>query len=366
MVCFARIYSSILSQLYLAGAEVQAMGSKDLLAEDSAASALRADDFKRIQGIGPVIEAHLHDAGIRTYAQLAMLTPEDIVRLAENLPLLSVERIARQDWPGQARLLAAQLAAAEAGEAEDAPELRQRYATFTVELLLDKISQIRRTSVMHIQDGEESSWAGWDPARLMGFFAEYAAIQAPSTALEPTSGPAASRVTEPDLANSPAANYAVAALAPPQPDAPSVVSPATDGATALDKLLAGEPLVALRVEVGDIMLAEVELEHAKGGPPQLRRLRARLDFRLMGTEAAQVAAEGTFYTLHLIACNLAMGETSVLAVSRDRLVSGQTEYAPAVEFALPEDGRYQLVGIVLVPDERVVGHVLGPILRVTQ
>jgi hypothetical protein len=313
------------------------MGSKDLLAEDSAAPALRADDFKRIQGIGPVIEAHLHDAGIRTYAQLAMLSPEDIVQLVENLPLLSVERIAKQDWPGQARFLASQPAPAEASEGEEAPETRQRYATFTVELLLDKISQIRRTSIMHIQDGEEASWAGWDPARLMDFFAEYAAIHVASITLESASAPAQ-----------------------------TAAHPETDGAAALGDPLDGEHSAALRLEVGDILLDEAPLERAKGGPPLLRRLRARLDVRLMGAEAAQVAAEGAFYTLHLVACNLATGEASVLAVSRDRLVSGQMDYAPAVEFALPEDGRYQLVGIVLLPAEHVVGKVLGPVLRVTQ
>lgn len=73
--------------------------------EEAGEAALQGDDFTRITGIGPVIKRQLYAAGIRTFRQLAVIAPEDIARLVKDLPLLSVERIMRQDWPGQARRL---------------------------------------------------------------------------------------------------------------------------------------------------------------------------------------------------------------------------------------------------------------------
>jgi predicted flap endonuclease-1-like 5' DNA nuclease len=66
---------------------------------------IEADDLKRIEGIGPKIEGILHEAGIYTFAALA------ITRVAE------LEKIVREDagiriafpdtWPEQAKLAAA-------------------------------------------------------------------------------------------------------------------------------------------------------------------------------------------------------------------------------------------------------------------
>ncbi|MGQ9927991.1 MAG: hypothetical protein ACUVS4_14105 [Chloroflexaceae bacterium] len=81
---------------------------------ESGEAGLQGDDFTRITGIGPVIKRQLHAAGIRTFQQLAAIAPEEIVRLAKDLPLLSVEQIIRQDWPGQAHRLATEQAGATA------------------------------------------------------------------------------------------------------------------------------------------------------------------------------------------------------------------------------------------------------------
>lgn len=64
------------------------------------------DDFKLIPGIGPAIERRLHHAGVTTYAQLAALSPEDVVSLTDNVGGLSAQRIIKQDWIGRANELA--------------------------------------------------------------------------------------------------------------------------------------------------------------------------------------------------------------------------------------------------------------------
>ena len=65
-----------------------------------------ADNFKRISGIGPGVEKRLYNAGIFTYAQLAALSSKDIAALVSDLAGLSIERIEKNDWIGQAQALA--------------------------------------------------------------------------------------------------------------------------------------------------------------------------------------------------------------------------------------------------------------------
>ncbi|WP_051881310.1 DUF4332 domain-containing protein [Parvularcula oceani] len=62
-----------------------------------------ADDLTRLRGIGPHYARLLQDNGIRTFRQLAELTPEQIAWL--DVKLGAGERIEREDWAGQARAL---------------------------------------------------------------------------------------------------------------------------------------------------------------------------------------------------------------------------------------------------------------------
>ncbi len=64
---------------------------------------IKADDFRLIKGIGPVLAGRLYDAGVCTYNQLASLSP---AKLAEMVAGLSVKQISKQDWSGQALKLA--------------------------------------------------------------------------------------------------------------------------------------------------------------------------------------------------------------------------------------------------------------------
>lgn len=64
-----------------------------------------ADDLKAISGIGPKLEQVLNRRGIRSYAQIAALTDEEMARLDEELGFKG--RIGRDDWRGQAKRLSA-------------------------------------------------------------------------------------------------------------------------------------------------------------------------------------------------------------------------------------------------------------------
>ena len=68
------------------------------------ARAKKADDLKLIAGIGPKLEQVLNAKGIRSFAEIAAWNDEDIARLDAELGFNG--RIGRDDWSGQAKVLA--------------------------------------------------------------------------------------------------------------------------------------------------------------------------------------------------------------------------------------------------------------------
>jgi predicted flap endonuclease-1-like 5' DNA nuclease len=62
------------------------------------------DDLKKIRGIGKQNEKRLNDAGISTFAQIAAWSAADQAGWGEKLAFPG--RIEREDWVGQAKILA--------------------------------------------------------------------------------------------------------------------------------------------------------------------------------------------------------------------------------------------------------------------
>ena len=73
---------------------------------DSNPPSARPDDFKKIKGIGQVTEKTLHKLGISTYQDLAQYTSAQLVDILKGkISDLSLHRISKDDWPGQAKQL---------------------------------------------------------------------------------------------------------------------------------------------------------------------------------------------------------------------------------------------------------------------
>lgn len=75
-------------------------------AAHAAAATPAAADFRQIKGISASIARHLYAAQICSFAELAALTPAAIAERLASVKGVSAKRIAREDWPGQARALA--------------------------------------------------------------------------------------------------------------------------------------------------------------------------------------------------------------------------------------------------------------------
>jgi predicted flap endonuclease-1-like 5' DNA nuclease len=62
------------------------------------------DDLRAVRGIGPSMERMLHNLGIVSFRQLAMLDGGELERVRAELSDFR-SRIEREDWVGQARTL---------------------------------------------------------------------------------------------------------------------------------------------------------------------------------------------------------------------------------------------------------------------
>jgi NADH-quinone oxidoreductase subunit E len=63
----------------------------------------RADDLKRISGIGPKLEQVLNGMGVRRYADVALWSDKDVQRIDDQLGFAG--RIVRDGWVAQAKAL---------------------------------------------------------------------------------------------------------------------------------------------------------------------------------------------------------------------------------------------------------------------
>jgi hypothetical protein len=62
----------------------------------------------------------------------------------------------------------------ETGEAA-AAEAR-RVSSFVVEVVVDEQADVRRMSVLHVEDNEQESWRGWEPERVIDFLVRRARL----------------------------------------------------------------------------------------------------------------------------------------------------------------------------------------------
>ena len=71
----------------------------------TATNGAAGDDLTRLKGVGPRLAAMLHGHGVTSFAQIADWSDDDVARIDAELGRFQ-GRIERDDWRGQARLLA--------------------------------------------------------------------------------------------------------------------------------------------------------------------------------------------------------------------------------------------------------------------
>jgi hypothetical protein len=139
------------------------------------------DDFTRINVITPKIIQRLKEVGITTFAQMASKTAEEIAEGLGPKMGMTASQIVKQDWRGQAHMLAAtQTADVPRSEVEVGADELPTVICYVVELSLDQHRHVTQTVVVDVKSREKKGWQCWDEDRLLEFFASRPGLNLPA------------------------------------------------------------------------------------------------------------------------------------------------------------------------------------------
>jgi hypothetical protein len=120
----------------------------------------------------------------------------------------------------------------------------------------------------------------------------------------------------------------------------------------------------LQLTIGELRLDEVSTERQIGEPDAIKRLCVGVDFQISGPPACSASAQPSRYVTQILACSPAAGTLTILATDQRQLRPETLAYTVTLEFDLPDIGQYQLLALVLLPDDGAAGITLGPTLSV--
>jgi hypothetical protein len=295
----------------------------------------RGDDLQLIGGIGKSVESRLRRAGVRTFGDLAARSPEELAAILDGVPRMSAERIAQQDWIGQARERAG-TTDQPGGDAADDDGNGQHYQNFTVELLTDH-GDVRRTRVWHVQSGDQRQWTGLATDELIDYVVARAGIAPDAGRLADAAEPAG------DVGTIPAAEHR-------PPAGPAQASP-----------------IGLRVRELDVVAPVPDLA---GTVPAATPFQLRLGVDLESVPRASPAGDRPFQLSAIVQVRRIGGATVQLSEATAEVAAPGRTTIELSSPGLPE-GFYRLDAAVslLGPDgrPRAVGGLLeGAILSVVQ
>lgn len=126
----------------------------------------------------------------------------------------------------------------------------------------------------------------------------------------------------------------------------------------------GAELASLRLSITQMVLEEVPVQQVLENQEIEQRIHGKIHFLISGSAMKESSVAQSMCFVQLLAHELSTGRTTVLAVEQQPLHQDKTNYITLVSFSMPEVGRYQLMGMVLLPDVTIVDVALGPTLRV--
>jgi hypothetical protein len=135
--------------------------------------------FRELRGVGPAIEARLHEAGVHSWEALSQV-------VAALASVRSATGETAQDLSGR---IAEHVAAA--GARSPRPPNPERNEAFIVRIVLADGGEPIRSTMTHVRTQTEKSSAGWSGSTLLRFIEEHAGLGAASTATPAIAAPAA-------------------------------------------------------------------------------------------------------------------------------------------------------------------------------
>ena len=289
----------------------------------------KAENLQQIRGIGPNTSKELQKVGVTSLVNLSKQTPENLVNL---LGLSSKKLTTVQVWIEEAQRLLSTQKKKSAIKLPLQKHSRERYATFTLEILLDPRNYVRRTQVVHVQSGDKSHWPAWDSARLVQYVVHKAKIKLP---------------------NGKEKNPATAGLKPGPAEkmAATQVSKESIEKRQISKPPQEHQRERISLSVTDIQVIPISL-----------KIQMQCVVRLTGLNALDITSHGAAIVVEVLGYNLSTAEVSVIYCWNGTLETNQLEYPLTLHFPTPKIGRYRLEVVAFIPEEDASAVQLGPVL----
>ncbi len=189
---------------------------------------------------------------------------------------------------------------------------------------------IWQTRAYHEEADGRTIWPGIAGAALMTWMRERADLPAETHALSAPAAPAEQQSPDDRLAAAPAAD---------------------DHGT-------------VQITIDQLSLEAALAEQQVGGAPIEPRLDARVSFHLSGVPAYLAITNESSYLIQILAHDLAQNHVAILALEGQQLQPELIEYSVALSFEPPPVGEYQIMALVLLPEQAVSATELGPVLTV--
>lgn len=289
------------------------------------------DDFRKIKGIGDVTAQTLNKLGIRTYAELAQFTSARLVELLKGkIPALSLHRIAKDDWPSQARSLMNKTKK-KPEEAQEKPSHRETWrelADFFISFgysIDDQGREHLQTKVHHSQADKLYEWDGIASDQLIAWILKQANLPEPA--------PAEGQLTKAPLPSS-------------------------------QSLQMGDNKPVL-MALSDVAVNEINAPEgsATGQPENILRIETQLT--LPGGELLDETLDHAAYAVEVYLIDMQTHENQLVNTYSDYLSAGNQRYSITRDIKIPDAGRYQLILFArLLPPLVGIAQAQGPLIRV--
>lgn len=309
------------------------------------------DDLQKIKGIGRSTAEVLYRLNINHFSQLADFTPENLADLLKaRLPFISVQRIERDNWIGQARALAQAQSESETFHPEtnelsarpeermeerqkqsagEAPQVNWReLADFFVSFgyaISEGGEERLQTKAHHSQVGTSTQWEGLATEQLLKWMLTQANLPLPPEPETPVKVPLPTEL----------------------PTSPPVSAEATI------------------LELTGLSVSEVKSPVLVSGQHVPGILRAKSHLSLSDPMALWLTADQLPFRVELYLVNTQTNQPELVSSYPGQLTPGNLTYEIQQDFATPNPGRYQLYLVAeLLPPGEAAAHAQGPIIRV--
>jgi hypothetical protein len=300
------------------------------------------DDFQKIKGIGRAIADILTSLGIHSFSELASYSPESLTRLLKDrLPPIALLRAKPEEWIRQARELASERAESTlegegdtAGASKQPPhrdwgEIADFFVSFGYQIDPGGATHLA-TRGHHSQADELKQWDGIAARELLTWMLAQAGLPAQE---EP--------VWETEVAQH------------------FIEERDERASTEL------ETQEANLLEFSNLWVSEVKMPAPVRGAAHPGYLRVEGELSFAGPASERYASEQLGYAIDIYLVDTVTNRSKLAGNQSARLVSGQLRYHIEQDFAIPEEGRYQLYLIAsLLSPAAVATQVQGPIIQV--